>query len=39
MALKDSGIILPDGDIHSHEGDIASSIAQLLSNGEEGVRC
>jgi hypothetical protein len=39
MALKDSGIILPDGDIHSHAGNTASSIAKLLSNGEKGVGC
>jgi hypothetical protein len=37
MALKDRGVIVPDGCVRGGEGDIAASVTQL-SNGEEGVR-
>jgi hypothetical protein len=37
MALKDRGVIVPDGCVQGGEGDIAASVTQL-SNGEEGVR-
>jgi hypothetical protein len=37
MALKDHGVIVPDGCFRCGEGDIAASVTQLC-NGEEGGR-
>jgi hypothetical protein len=37
MALKDRGVIVPDGCVRGGKGDIVASVTQL-SNGEEGGR-